>query len=92
MSYATLKSLAAAASAALLAGNYDTAIRNAMAALPLVGAMPDTGNAGESVAWRNAGEIREFIAQCRQLKASAAASAGFVRQSVTYERAAEIDE
>lgn len=84
MSLAALQAKRNAAIAALESGDYDGAIRAAMAAKLLLATMPNatraTGSGSQSLAW-NATAIDQFIAQCRQLQAAAAVSAGGIRRT-----------
>lgn len=95
MSIAELNALYVAAIAALDAGDYDTAIRKAIAVKLRLATTPDStqgsGAAATSLAWANAAAIDDFVANCRrlQVQAAAAASGGPFRQSaVTYARPA----
>lgn len=72
--------------AALLAGDYATALQQATAAKLMLATMPSTKDETREVAW-NAQAIDEFIAQCQRLATTAAVSAGGIRQTrVTYAR------
>lgn len=92
MSVAQLEALYNAASAALEAADYSTAIAKAMQLKLRLAATPNltrsAGGGEHSMEWANVAGIDAFIAECRKLQTAAAhASAGPIRQSkVAYAR------
>lgn len=81
-----LKTYRDAAITALAAGDYATAIQQAMAAKLMIATMPDLREEDRQITW-NAEAIDQFIAQCRDLATAAAVATSGIRQTkITYAR------
>ena len=81
MSASGVDTLMTAASAAVLAGDYATALQNGLAAQALLVAIPDGGwREGASMKWRPE-SIQDFINSCRQQRTAAA---GIQRTKIQY--------
>lgn len=79
MSLADLESLYSQAVAALEAGDYDLAINKALACKMRLATTPNlsrilAGGGQQMMQWANAASLDQFIAQCRQMKATAIAA------------------
>lgn len=91
MSVATLETYRDAANAALLAADYATAIKYAMAAKMMLATMPDAsrgfGGGSQQQAW-NRDAIDSFIRQCQTARneAAGATTGGFRQIPITYAR------
>lgn len=83
MSLSDVNTAMAAATAALDAADYDTAIAQGIKAQGLLAAIPDSGKETRSMTWdRNA--IDQFIEQCRtERNRSLSASRGVQRTKIT---------
>ena len=95
MTLARLTALAEAAVAALEAGDYADAIRNAIACKPLLAVTPElmrasAGNS-QSLAFRSPDAIDSFVAECRRLQNTADAQTygPFAQSAIRYARAGE---
>ena len=92
MSLERLTALAEAAVAALELGDYDLAIRKAIACKPLLAVTPEIqrGSAGnsQSMAFRSPDAIDSFVSECRKLAtaATAAVSGPFAQSAIRYRR------
>jgi hypothetical protein len=93
MSVSQIEALYTAAVAALDSGDFDTAIRKALAAKARLALTPNVtrslaGGGQQGLSWANAAALDKFVAECRNLKAqSLAESSGGIQQTkVTYAR------
>lgn len=83
MSASDVDTLMTAASTAILAEDYATALKNALAAQALLGAIPDSGwREGASMKWRPE-SIQDFIDTCQKQQS---ASGGIQRTKIQYAR------
>lgn len=93
MSLTALNNLAAAASAALEAGDYDLAIRKALACKPLLAVTPELtrGSSGDSqsMAFRSGDAIDSFVREVRKLQTAETAQANgpFTQSFIRYQGA-----
>lgn len=90
MSVATINAAADAAAAALDAGDYSTARRQALKAKILIAALPDSqrggGESASELRWRGS-EVDAFLVELSKLEAQAAIVADGIHHSkVTYAR------
>lgn len=98
MSIAQLETLYQAAVDALDSGDYDTAIRKALALKARLATTANVtrnlaGGGSQGLTWGGAAELNEFIAQCRKLKAeSVYGSAGLQQIPITYKRPSAVEE
>lgn len=93
MSLATINTYAAAAAAAVLSGDYATAIRYALACKPLLAALADSERHDQSLKWANTQQIDGFVTECRREQAAASVASDGLRASrVTYANPTTVDD
>ena len=85
MSLAQINTKMAAAVAALEAGDYATALTNALCAQGLVAASPTSEHGNDKISWQD-NKIADFVANVRRAQAADTASGGMQQTKVTYVR------